>query len=752
MGPPLGPDLKPDQTQQLNFPAERMPDPLTSPDEHLSFLKQCAVWARSSLSRPDPSTSEQRVACNKLLLSIVEGIESELNDRKFLELNKSGLENILQKGDGFFRSLRASQPTPMGPETPIFEWNLYSAEFEKIILDGEDYLRALDQHLTRSLPTGKILFAPPILYVSKMESYTDQLKSMRDTFSRPKQLSIWADLIEIRSWLDYCDKHHKLHCQLSSESAQKFRYRPERLIDVDNLCLVLYEPNHRYAALSYVWGKKSFLKASKGNIEYLKQPHSLRRDHASPLPYGIDTEPPRLSSTVSDAIELTRRLGERFLWVDALCIIQDDEMNMQQHLSGMGSIYANAYITIVAANGAARAGLRGLEHFGHPFIRKSKGGPIGTPRNDALQAIEQIGLHHCRLRSSAWNSRAWTFQEQIFSRRLLVLDQHGISWECHCAVWFEGMEGRGEQCANTKQMIAQGFSFQLPPSLHELGEHIKQYNRRKLTYPEDALDAFAGILGVLDEAFGGFIAGLPCRFFDSALLWYIDTHEGKPVKKRKPRRPEGLVSIAPTWSWAAWATNHSETACFPDASNNPENSAPLVQWYYHQNRTEGWRRVSEHGLQQMTCGTQTHNTPSEAVTAEAVTLDGEVESAVLPTLLDTSITTHLLFSRPLRAFFHITALACGPIPWPRYWGKQVIGSAGVCIGKIRPCERLDFGSPVKDIPCELVAISESVVDGLVYNVMWIEWEGGVAHRKGVGIVEKTGWEMEKSEHIDLVLR
>ncbi|KAF2738603.1 hypothetical protein EJ04DRAFT_417379, partial [Polyplosphaeria fusca] len=109
------------------------------------------------------------------------------------------------------------------------------------------------------------------------------------------------------------------------------------------LCLVETRPGPRYAALSYVWGpvgkQEGILKTLKSNIQRLKTPGSLEKIGKSE----------KLPNTLWDAISLSSSLSIPYLWVDSLCIVQDDDETRGAQLGAMASIYANAYITLVAA-------------------------------------------------------------------------------------------------------------------------------------------------------------------------------------------------------------------------------------------------------------------------------------------------------------------------------------------------------------------------------------------------------------------
>lgn len=115
--------------------------------------------------------------------------------------------------------------------------------------------------------------------------------------------------------------------------------RPRLLIDTWAMCVIDFPPGVDYVALSYVWGQTPALKTVQANLQTLQMPQSLsRQDTFSRIP-----------KTIQDAIALTKLLHERYLWVDSLCIVQDDGVGSGNDISKMAAIYANAALTIVAA-------------------------------------------------------------------------------------------------------------------------------------------------------------------------------------------------------------------------------------------------------------------------------------------------------------------------------------------------------------------------------------------------------------------
>lgn len=153
----------------------------------------------------------------------------------------------------------------------------------------------------------------------------------------------WIDLEVIRSWLEACKRRHG-----HDPSPSSLTCSPAWLIDVDDLCLVRGESDMQYFALSYVWGRSKSTCTEKATLELLQQCGALK--DAIPMP-----------KTIAHAVHLTKLLGERYLWVDRFCIVQDGGSDKQAQLDAMGDIYAGAFATIIVARARdANEGLVGI--------------------------------------------------------------------------------------------------------------------------------------------------------------------------------------------------------------------------------------------------------------------------------------------------------------------------------------------------------------------------------------------------------
>lgn len=173
----------------------------------------------------------------------------------------------------------------------------------------------------------------------------DDLKTLVDIGLDPH----WIDLETIRQWLYTCDfdPAHGEKCILRTP---EYAGMPLWLIDVVNEGIVPSR-TRQYVALSYVWGQVTSSAATTDNIASLQKPGALREDNTAIV----------VPRTARHTMKLVNLLGQRYLWVDRLCICQDDAQTKHSQLHLMGDIYSNVYLTIIAANGwDADHGLRGI--------------------------------------------------------------------------------------------------------------------------------------------------------------------------------------------------------------------------------------------------------------------------------------------------------------------------------------------------------------------------------------------------------
>lgn len=345
--------------------------------------------------------------------------------------------------------------------------------------------------------------------------------------------SSWIDVKAIRRWKTDCDRFHRQDCKVSPVTSRLPPANVVWLVDTWRQCLTAAPHGARYVALSYVWGSQTFLTTTKEKLSDFQK-------HGAFSTQDLSRQIPR---TIRDAMAFIPLLHERYLWVDALCIVQDDDDTCHELINNMCSVYAGAVLTIIAAQGkGAGHGLRGLPGISEP--RKAYQKIFELPMGSKL--IEPCKEEY---ENTAWQSRAWTFQEYIFSPRRITFLGEYIKWECNLACWHEDLDG--DHPAMKFGMLEHILHDPLPkafPDILGYGMLVEAYQERELTYQEDSLRAFAGITTALSYTFqGGFIHGLPVMFFDAALLW----QPCGDIIRRWPSKPE--KGCPPSWSWAGWS-------------------------------------------------------------------------------------------------------------------------------------------------------------------------------------------------------
>ena len=585
------------------------------------------------------------------------------------------------------------------------------------------------------------------------------------------------DMSLLQQWVNCCEVSHGAHCHATELSSP---LRQIYLIDVQMGCLTFAEMKTRYIALSYVWGNIETIQTTKGNLPHLKKPRSIDANT-----FGL-----MLPNTIKDALRLVSLLGERYLWVDRLCIVQDDLDTKQACLNAMGSIYSSAFLTIVAADGHnADHGLRGIGYGSEN--RASSCDIVRFPHETDV-------LMHCprAWENSPWESRAWTFQEALFSRRILMFNG-SISWICRTAIWQEHINSptEDEAYATTHEPFEKMFPLAARnpawPDLGRWADLVETYNKRKLTFDRDVVDAFAAVSSVFNSRFtGGLLWGIPEMFFDHCLLW-------RPKKVLRRRAYNHALSKIPfpSWSWTAWEGDIVLVGAPLILNNEPKSDGqaikiqPLVRWYksrepasprfpventysssqFNRDRSRAQQIPTGWNQKQYSDGTfyYIHETVPTVRFRYPIPLKNENASPFSNEngryLHFKSQRATLFLGRELENFSDnwTTFLAC------------LVDDEGNWAGTIRlNTSRTDRLPP--GLSYELIALSAAKAensgnyDGKLdeweiperpqdsrfyefYYVMWIEWERGIAYRKAIGTVYKPMWERQTREDIDVIL-
>lgn len=396
--------------------------------------------------------------------------------------------------------------------------------------------------------------------------------------------SQWIDPSVPRHWYSQCRHQHRSECD--EPNWMKLHPRtnadPDWLIDVMNQCIVPFSSDtSNYVTLSYTWGNVRCLKTNSSNLKRLREPFSIHSRSVS-----------NISQTVRDAMAITEYLGERYLWVDSLCIVQDDENSLSKNLSAMHRIYANSALCLVAYAGTdANYGLRGLERVSAPRHLEHITLDIAGAERLSYFDIPHVFLgstvhseHFEQIREPtdeglAYNHRGWTYQEFIFAKRRLVFTDGPLRWLCGKTKLGEEIRDKFSWGSWIYEMAYTHWVDDRLPSLQILSTISSEYNMRHFRYQTDVLRAFLGIQNHLEGVFdGGLNHGHPEMFFDISLAWTTFKGVTRRIASADVSPEEANL---PSWSWMGW---HGESYFPGDAEYSPLSdqdgfTEPVAEWF-----------------------------------------------------------------------------------------------------------------------------------------------------------------------------
>jgi hypothetical protein len=328
---------------------------------------------------------------------------------------------------------------------------------------------------------------------------------------------------------------------------------PTRVVEVGSETsephLVLSEGRRgRWAALSHRWGQGLSLKTEVKNLA----------QHCEELPLN------KLPQTFKDAILVTRGLGLQYLWIDALCVIQDSLSDWLVESSHMNYVYKDAAITIAAeAAASSSAGIL-------TSITRRSGGSrqaVKAKCHSERHAIEgSIFFHTAGLVDpirGPLSDRAWALQEDVLSPRVLRFTEEELTWRCpggRRRERFPSENGHlwSEKPRSYNEIVKLGSSTPLNSYIQQDTSNltreriileywyldiVDEYISRDISYQKDRLVAIAGIAKEIQKHWPGILyqAGLWLHDFHRALLWFPATSGS--------RRHEEYT--APSWSWGS---------------------------------------------------------------------------------------------------------------------------------------------------------------------------------------------------------
>jgi len=323
-----------------------------------------------------------------------------------------------------------------------------------------------------------------------------------------------------------------------------------------SICLIessntqLQQPS-RYAALSYCWGTE------EQAARQLTTTSAVLSQRLDSIFFG------EMTPVMQDMVKTARALSIRYIWIDALCIIQDDMEDWTHEAERMGSVYANAYVTICAISTSScldsfldrpaapvrvvfqsslQPGIKG--HLNLRPERNTHQGPGGDV------AITQRDKD---LKCGAWSLRAWTLQEEELSQRLLYFGARRVHFSCP--------KRRITELEPIPSDRVSLFSYQLRRYkqgdldrniLRDWHKLLGSYVNRKSTKSKDRFTAIAGLAKLMAEATKWtYVAGLWKEALLEELFWYAQQWDDVTKQQLFARSTAEIPAtyIGPSWSW-----------------------------------------------------------------------------------------------------------------------------------------------------------------------------------------------------------
>jgi Heterokaryon incompatibility protein (HET) len=339
----------------------------------------------------------------------------------------------------------------------------------------------------------------------------------------------------ISEWMKDCNEKH-------DKCIKTIGPLPTRVLDVgvvgdDQVKLHISRgESEPYLALSYCWGKEPFIRSTEATL----------LDRQKGIPIGD------LPPALIDAVQVTRALKIRYLWVDALCIIQDSSSDWRREAGRMDEVYKGAYAVLSAVKS---------KNVHESFLDARRSDPPSVNISALTSALESLPPIHSgsfrvhndftsylsdTLARSEGNlrTRAWVFQEKLLASRTIYFNDTELSWECANGLRCECME-----LDDDPQYGKWDFTSNLEAEREDSGSYkswakiVRYFTVRDLTYETDRLPALSGVVKQMQaHGAGPYTAGLWRKTLCQDLLWQTGHHDAH--QRAVPYR-------GPSWSWVS---------------------------------------------------------------------------------------------------------------------------------------------------------------------------------------------------------
>ena len=360
-----------------------------------------------------------------------------------------------------------------------------------------------------------------------------------------------------RQWISQCDSHH-VRCRSRNVGAG-----PSRLIHLDKAAngstqaklvdsgIEYHTSDVKYVALSHRWLRGESL--------------TLTVENSQSLHKSIPCE--ALKQSIEDAMVITMSLGVAHIWVDSLCIVQNDEQDKVLEITRMHQIYSQAYCTIVADSSMSmKAGcFNNRDPACVTSFRVSL--PYGYD-NEVTYRMRRMGKSNDRLdlARSVTTDRAWCYQERLLSRRLLRFCEMQVHWECRTLEASESHpHGRRDSLEQSliRSPMAKSVAAEASDGAPQLQDQafdfwrtvVEDYSGCNMTFDTDKLLALSAVVSFYQMQFGDdrYLWGIWAKHLPYALLWRVLPMHDRPNSAAESPFRRLANNIAPTWTWASVA-------------------------------------------------------------------------------------------------------------------------------------------------------------------------------------------------------
>lgn len=394
-----------------------------------------------------------------------------------------------------------------------------------------------------------------------------------------------SNIVLATLWLRNC-----LRCHQPCTDVQAQSVLPTHVIDIhdpESPFLVKGGGRHdQYVTLSYKWGGSRKVTTTTANLQ----------QHESSIPFR------HLPRTFKEAIYIAHSLSFRWLWIDALCIVQDSAEKLRE-IDNMGLIFRRATLTLFATHGDDAD--MGLAIMRDPRTMRPCRVRVATTRNNTtLVSPNDITLLYQRRHVEPLFTRGWVLQEEILSVRGLYFGSQQLQWQCLCDDLSEENPGPRNQLRSSQSLgiahmavswassdrmeearlqrslradASKSGSQQRWSHFEEWYSTVERYNDRLLTFNSDVLMALSGITSMISSTYTcTYLAGLWKEDLQVGLCWFVVGRKRTESTTLYGRARNKQIQVNPEYSM--WSQLFQPFGPSQERDPTPSTRYPSWSW------------------------------------------------------------------------------------------------------------------------------------------------------------------------------